>query len=175
MKERHRRDRRYDRWIVPVQSVPPRDAVGWALRYCPPPYRRAKGCRGGKKWEAVSLYLIGRRLYSRQNQATLTEPSLRQLHYYFPRHKPAHDDTARDLKYRNSSESQPRYKRQLNRHKMPSSQVYQVLTRYTSEKSLEKKLKKIFPNSRASEFKIKVSSKTSSQLLPSLCLQLCIR
>lgn len=45
---------------------------------------------------------------------------------------------------------------------MPSSQVNQVSMRYTSEKALEKKLEKIFPESRASEFRIKVSCNISS-------------
>lgn len=45
---------------------------------------------------------------------------------------------------------------------MPSSQVHQVYPRYTSEKALEKRLGEIFPESRASGFKIKVSCNVSS-------------
>ena len=46
---------------------------------------------------------------------------------------------------------------------MPSPRVYQVATRYTSENALEKKLRRIFPSSRASDFKIKVCCKMSSR------------
>ena len=51
----------------------------------------------------------------------------------------------------------------LQRKNMPSPRVYQVDTRYTSEKALEKKLRGIFPGRRASDFKIKVCCKMSSR------------
>lgn len=49
---------------------------------------------------------------------------------------------------------------------MPSSKVYQVDLRYTSVKAVEKKLRKIFPGSRVSDFKVKMINDIISYTTP---------